>query len=57
MGYGNPAQRMAQTYLDTLPPFVPAKPGPTLGSAGAVYQFMAGLYRRLFAEPTSERTA
>jgi hypothetical protein len=42
---------MVETYLDTFPSFVPATNGPTHEAHEQFYQFTAGLYLRLFAEP------
>jgi hypothetical protein len=52
MSYGNLAERMVHTFLDTFPSFVPAEQGPTLEAQEEFYQFMRGLYQRLLAEPT-----
>ena len=44
-------QRMAWTYLDTLPPFVPANGGPSEAEQRGFYDFIRGLYQLAFEEP------
>lgn len=44
-------QRMVQTYLDTLPPFIPSEAGPSEAQQEQFYHLMESLYRLLFAEP------
>ncbi len=43
---------MIQTYLDTMPAFMPSKQGPGLKGQEEFYEFIRGLYDRLSAEPT-----
>lgn len=44
-------QRMAWSYLDTLPPFVPASLGPAEAQQRAFYDLVRGLYQLAFEEP------
>ncbi len=44
-------QRMAQTYLDTFPGFVPAEGGPGIEEQKAFHQLIGSLYQLAFNEP------
>ncbi len=51
MEFSSLEQRMAHSYQDTFPPFVPSPNGPAQEQQQAFYRQMEGLYQLLFEEP------
>lgn len=51
MVFSSVEQRIAHTYRDTLPPFVPAKDSPPPTEQEAFYRLIAAVYQLAFDEP------